>query len=547
MSNTTGWIVISILGIVGPPAFAVESEQIPDAASVYTQAEEASASPKPASAEVPGHITLDFKDADIGTVLRLLSLKSGMNIVAGPEVMGTVSVRLENVPWEEALEVVLRTYGYVYERRGNIIRVTTRENLSLEELITETFVLEYIQLAQRNLTSGAGTTPSTSQEDAGKELIDIITSMLSERGRVKLVSQRNAIVVTDTATNVYKIAQVIRKLDQRTPQAYIDSKVVKTQLDQGENLGIKWNIADTGISAGSARPVTFPFSTNKDSNKEYILPFAETFFPPTSSATTTTSSTGGGTVQPNTVEPRSFPFPDLAVSNRTYSFGTLSFSQFSALLSMLESRTNTKVVSNPRIVVLNNQTAKVKVGSEIPIPSFERNETTGSFEVTGFNYRDVGVVLNVTPHINTAEEILVHLKPEVSTLGSTISFTSTLSAPSFDVTNAETQVLIRSGETIAIGGLRENKTAISEARVPYLGSIPAIGKFFRSKRQTEGSSNRNVETLFFVTVSLIDTAGQLRGPLSGAAKAAASSQALGSSSVPKTPQAPLQQTGVKVA
>ena len=510
---------------------STDTSQTPQDSSVQTAS---------AHEEKAGYITMDFKEADIETVLRLLSLKSGMNIVAGPEVKGNVSVRLEDVPWEEALEVVLRTYGYVYERKGNIIRVTTRENLAQEELITETFFLEYIQLTKKNATNATGQAAGGATEEGGKELLDIITTMLSERGKVKMVTQRNAIVVTDAAANVYKIGQVIKKLDLPTPQAYIDSKVVKTQLDKGENLGIKWNAANMGVSTGAARPITFPFSTAKDTDKEYFPGVLEPFLGRTSTSNTTTGTTSTGTVTPNTAEPRSFPFVDPTVANRTYTFGTLDFTSFSALLSMLESRSNTKVVSNPRIVVLNNQTAKVKVGSEIPIPSFAFNQQTATFQVSDFKYRDIGVVLSVTPHINSAEEILVDLKPEVSSLGSTISFTSSLAAPSFDVTNAETQVLIRSGETIAIGGLRENKTSISEQQVPYLSSIPVLGKVFRSKRQTEGSSNRNTETLFFVTVTLIDTEGQPAGRKQDKRKKTSPSQeTVASQSVAKPPQPPL--------
>lgn len=500
--------------------------------------QEASPSGVPLEKEKEGNITMDFKEADINTVLRLLSVKSGVNIVAGPEVTGTVTARLENVPWEEALEVVLRTYGYVYEKKGNIIRVTTRENLAQEELVTETFVLEYIQLSKKSQPATPGAAATTGAEEAGgKELLDIVTTMLSERGKVKMVTQRNALVVTDTPTHVYKIRQVVARLDQRTPQAYIDSKVVKTQLDKGENLGIRWNLSSMGLSSGASRPVTFPFSAAKDTDKEHILPFAETFFPRVSATSSGTGATSSGQVIANTSEPRSFPFPDPAVSNRTFAFGTLDFTSFSALLSMLQSRSNTKVISNPRIVVQNNQTAKVKVGSEIPIPKFDFNQQTASFQVTGFSYRDVGVVLNVTPHINSSEEILVDVRPEVSSLGSTISFTSTLAAPSFDVTNAETQVLIRTGETVAIGGLLEDKLAVSEQEIPYLSSIPGLGKIFRSKRQTEGSSNRNVETLFFITVTLIDTEGQPRRGGQDTTKVPVPSQeTVGSQKVVKPPQ-----------
>ena len=526
------WIALNFLlpslAFAEEPAPSTDYKEKSNPAETPLLNEDASAADETANAEKPGYVTMDFKEADVNTVLRLLSLKSGMNIVAGPEVKGTITIRLENVPWEKALDVVLRTYGYVYERSDNIIRVTTKENLAQEELSTETFVLEYIQLSKKTEKD------VTKQEDAGKEVLDIITTMLSERGKVKLVIQRNAIVVTDTPTHVFRIGEVIKRLDQPSAQAYIDSKVVKTQLDKGENLGIRWNLASSGISSGPARPTLFPFATSPTTGAEHMGPVLSQFFPQTSGSSSTTGSSSAGTVAQNTSDPRSFPLPDLAVSNRTYTFGTLDLTQFSALLSFLQSRTNTKVVSNPRIVVLNNQTAKVKVGSEIPIPSFERNSTTGAFEVTGFSFRDVGVVLSVTPHINTANEVLVDLKPEVSALGSTITFTTSLAAPSFDVTNAETQVLIRSGETIAIGGLLQDSLSVSDQQVPYLANLPLVGKIFRSKRQTEGSSNRNVETLFFVTVTVVDTEGQ---PTGGAKKAKAnllaSKDTIGSQSLVK--------------
>jgi type II secretory pathway component GspD/PulD (secretin) len=196
-----------------------------------------------------------------------------------------------------------------------------------------------------------------------------------------------------------------------------------------------------------------------------------------------------------------------------FNYGTLDFSSFSAILNLLETRANTKVVSNPRVVVLNNQKASIQVGSDYPIPSFERNETTGSMEITGFSYRELGVVLNVTPHINSSEEILVDLMPEISSAGALIALgtgTSGFNAPSFNVTKAKTQVLIRSGQTIAIGGLMSDSMGSTEDKVPYLGDIPLVGKLFRSKRQQAADNSKN-ETLFFVTVTTVDSQGQPAG------------------------------------
>jgi len=418
-------------------------------------------------------VTLDFKDADINTVLRVMSLKSGVNIVAGPEVQGTVSIRLEDVPWRKALDVVLRTYGYVYEKDGNIIRVTTRDNLAAEPVVTKTFILNYSKAV---------------------EIQSAVQDMLTERGRIKVAERMNMLVVTDIPTNLFTIEEVIQRLDSVTPQAYIDSKVVRTDVTNIENLGIAWNIQ--GGLTGSSRPTTFPFIANDQEGG--LGSSLRQFFPLTVNSSTPTINPGNSRAFPNN--------PVEATTGSPFEFGTLDFTNFSSLLQFLETKSNTKIVSNPRVVVLNNQTAKVQVGSDIPLPTFERNETTGSVEISGFSYREVGVVLNVTPHINAQQEILVDLQPEVSSQGDTVDF-GDFQIPSFEVTKAVTQVLIRSGETIAIGGLMTDNASTAEQKVPYLSDVPVIGKLFRSKRQ-DANANSKVETLFFVTVTMVDTEGQ---------------------------------------
>jgi len=486
---------VGFLCLLGVASVVFAADPNPAAATQKTSVSDAQAIPAPVTPAVPAPavvttsgpateddtISLDFKDAEIGSVLRVLSMKSNVNIVTGPEVKGLVTVRLDNVPWEKALDVILRTYNYVYEREGNIIRVTSRDQMKLEPVETKTFVLNYSK---------------------AKEVQGSIMDMLSERGKIKSSERTNMLVVTDIPTNLYRIGEVIQKLDKPTSQAFIDSKVVRTELSNTENLGIDWNVVG-GLASGSTRPTTFPF-TSADGGTPMSL---RQFFP-----------VAGTAVGANVKDPRAFP--DIAAATGTsgttsatpptFNYGTLDFSSFSAILNLLESRSNTKVVSNPRIVVLNNQTANIQVGSDYPIPSFERNETTGSMEITGFSYRELGVVLNVTPHINSAEEILVDLLPEISSAGALIALgtgTAGFNAPSFNVTKAKTQVLIRSGQTIAIGGLVSDNYGSTEDKVPYLGDIPLVGKLFRSKRQT-AAENDKVETLFFVTVTTVDSQGQ---------------------------------------
>lgn len=430
--------------------------------------------PAPAAvATDPDSISLDFKDADISSVLRVLSMKSNVNIVTGPEVKGLVTVRLDNVAWEKALDVILRTYDYVYERDGNIIRVTTRDKMKLEPVETRTFIMNYSKAT---------------------EIQTAVQDILTERGRIKVSERSNMVVVTDIPTNLYRIAEVIKKIDQKTPQAHIDSKIVNTKAGLAENMGIAWQPSIT--AKGAIRPTTFPFSAVRDQGTPFGV---KEFFP---IATGAIGSSVGGV---NPSDPRSFPS---VLPSSSYSFGTLDFSSFQATLNFLKSYSNTKVVSNPRVTVLNNQTAHIQVGQQIPLPTYERNETTGSMVVSGFSYRDTGVVLNVTPHINSADEILVDLKPEVSNVGADQSFGGGVVAPRFDVTQAQTQLLIQSGQTIAIGGLLTDNVNQTEDKVPYLGDVPLVGKLFRSKRQTAGTGNEKNETIFFVTVTTVDSTGQ---------------------------------------
>lgn len=194
-----------------------------------------------------GLVSLDFRDAAIQNVLQVLALKSGVNIVASPEVTGTVSIQLTDVPWEQALAVILQTYGYAYEQKGNIIVVTTIADLKLrrendlllseqEPLTTEIFTLNFAK---------------------AEEAVVAVEKMLSARGKIDFDERTNTLIVTETASQVEKISVVIERLDRITPQVMIEAKIIKTTLDDNETLGIDWSTAL--YAAGAKRAVTYPF------------------------------------------------------------------------------------------------------------------------------------------------------------------------------------------------------------------------------------------------------------------------------------------------
>ena len=425
----------------------------------------------------PGNVTVDFKEADIQNVLRILAYKSGMNIVAGKDVEGTVTMRLVDVPWEKALDVVLKTYGYAYDRDDNIIRVTTVENLKKEELSTEVYTLNYASAA---------------------EVEKSVKDLLSDRGKVRSDVRSNTVIVTDMPTTLQRVSKVVSRLDQITPQVVIQAKVIETTLGDADRLGIKWN---TSVAVrGAARPTTLPFPATQTGPLKRFLPFGRgsqvsSTSVGSSAATTATTVTdfptggAGEGIQPT--------FP--VVDKNLFQFGTLDFSQFQAVLEMIQERNDTKILSEPHVVTLNNQEAKILVGEVIAIPTFERNETTGRMEITGYKDRDLGIRLSVIPQINSENEIVVSIHPEITNLLGYDDLTPDIKAPRFSTREAVTQVRIKNGQTIAIGGLIKENLVDSRTKVPILGDIPLLDKFFSWKNKTV----QKTDLLFFMTVNVI--------------------------------------------
>lgn len=421
-----------------------------------------------------GNVTMDFKDADITNVLRILSYKSGVNIVAGKDVTGPITIRLTDVPWEKALEVILRTYGYTYEREENIIRVTTTENLEKEELVTELFSLNYAQASNVPLA---------------------IEEMLSDRGKVKFDDRTNILIVTDIPTNVYKIKRVVEKLDTQTRQVVIETKIIETTLGNSDKFGIDWQMKV--IAKGAKIPTTLPFHRILDSEGQSYIPAPK---PP---ETEITYDEWGNTLVSQSVS--DFPtasdgtpsFPYTSVDD--FIFGTLDFSQFQAVLEILSSRGDTKIISNPKIVVLDNQEALITVGQTLNIPTYERNTQTGSMEITGYTEKELGILLKVTPHINAEGYVTLDLEPELSSLLRYDQLTAQVKVPVFSMRKAKTQLIIKDDETIAIGGLISERDVDKITKIPLLGDIPLIGIPFRKKERVK----EKTDLLFFVTVNIV--------------------------------------------
>ena len=438
------------------------------AAPAAAEGEATSAPSAPPAA--PGMISVDFKDADIRQVLRIISLKSGVDIVAGTDVEGLVTIKLTNVPWEQALDIILRTYGFTYERKGPIVRVMTVSALEKEALATEVFPIDYAK---------------------AKEVPDVLKEMLSERGRVKYDERTNTIIVTDIPTNLFQIKQVIERLDQRTPQALIETKVVETRLTKSENLGIDWSDSLTLTQTQNSIPSTFPLPTNAGLGRLGSKFFASPLI-----------TNQGGTIHDTLLT------TDPTTTLGSVGIGTLSTSRLTWILNALRQRTDTHIVSNPTLAVLNNHEARIHIGDEYPIPNYSIDPSTGRTTITGYTAKNLGTVLTVTPHVNPSKEIVVDLKPEVTSFQELVSYNtgggSSVGLPRFTVQTADTQVRIKDGDTIVIGGLVKKTETSTETKVPVLGDIPIIGLLFKNTSKYSTSDPVKQDLLIFLTVKLTE-------------------------------------------
>lgn len=439
--------VLVLICLCGMSTFAFAQEAAKKAAPPAPPAPAVSSTEK-LSMDDSGMVSFDFRDADIRNVFKILSLKSGVNIVASPEVTGLVTINLKNVPWKQALDVILQTYGYAYEQKGNIIMVSTIENMK-QRRQDAAALAEQVALETKTFPINFG---------KASEIIESISRMKSDRGSINYDARTNTIIVTDTPQQLEIMAGVIKKLDKTTPQVLIEAKIVETNLGDTENLGIDWI---TQVTAGlSKRPMTWPFTTS--STNKYV----------------------SGT------------FPSTSSSDFTY--GTLDFSQVQAVFQFLKTHSDTDILQNPRIVTMDNQPAQISVGSQYPIPTYTYNQDQAALQVSGWEYMDIGIIFNVTPHVNNANFVTLEVKPKITAILDFVTVENT-SLPRLSNESANTRVMIKDGETLVIGGLIKDQVTQTKKKTPVFGDIPIVGLAFQKSETTVTKT----DLLIFITPHIV--------------------------------------------
>ncbi len=433
----------------------------------------------------PRNITLDFKDADIQSVLRIIAYKSGVNIVTTPDVIGNVTIRLVDVPWEQTLETITKTCGFGFERVSDkIIMVSTLEKLAQQ---------------RKSLQEAAAMEPFDTQAivlnfSKAEDVKASLEKLVSPKGKITVESRSNTIIITDIKSNLKMVGDIIKSLDKATPQVMIEARIIETTLGTAEKLGINWTTQVT--ATGAKRPTTIPFNKNSNANMFPDVTREETY---SSDGITVASDFPLIPGLPTSLtELRQLKYGGFPMSAATdFAFGTLDFSGFKAVLEVLSSRSDTKILSNPRITTLNNQEAKMLVGTIVPIPTYEYSKETGTQTIKGYETLEVGIKLLVTPNINEKNYITLSVKPSVDEITAWTGPNN--ERPIVSTRSAETRVMIKDGQTLALGGLISEKKIKSRRGIPILKDIPIICILFSKNEDTIDRT----ELLIFITPRII--------------------------------------------
>ncbi|MDD2703657.1 MAG: secretin N-terminal domain-containing protein [Candidatus Omnitrophica bacterium] len=423
---------------------------------------------------------LAFRETDIKDILRQLAKQYNLNIVFSEQVRGLVTVELNNVSIEQAMDAVITVNGFVYNKKENVYKVTTQEEAGREGKQTKLFKLNNADSAR---------------------LKETLSKILSSDGSCEADGRSNSLLVTDSAAVINKIENMMPSLDEITPQVLIEAKFIETSLTNTETLGIDWT---TTISAsGASRPTAFPFDALKGGSLEKYLPQDA---PSSSESTSGSTGTGNGMTTTTVSDfPTSYPYSFPYATKDSFTFGTLDFTGLKAVFDCLKKRSNTKLVANPRVVTLNSQEATINVGKVLSLPKYERNDTTGNMEISGWESMPVGVTLVVTPQISPDGHIRLKLRPEVSSLTGYASTRDGVNeGPITSSRKVSTEVQILDGETVVIGGLVKEESLSLVKKVPLLGDIPVLGYLFKTKQEgSTGSPNEKTDLLIFVTARII--------------------------------------------
>jgi type IV pilus assembly protein PilQ len=393
-------------------------------------------------------ISVDFRKTPIEDVIRIITEQAGVGVVASPNVKGETTVKLTNVPLEEALRSILEVQGYDYVVGDNIVKILARNEMPQvpERLTTQIFEITYADV---------------------NDVVRSLEKFKSESGSVSHIRGTSRVLITDKESKVKDIDEFISQVDRITPQILVEARIYDITSKDNFDLGVQWS-AGTRTNFNAAGEPNTATHTN---------PFSVTNF---NGTTSKASSTNAG-----------------------LRLGWLTSNvDVNVLLKAQNEKIDAKLLANPRVLVLNDQTATMKIVSQIPFQELTESALGGSIGTTAF--REVGVELHVTAHLAVRDQMIrMHLKPvfsvvtgQVQVVGQSASYPQ----PVVDRRETDTTLLVRNGQTIVMGGLRKKEVSKQVNKVPLLGDLPLVGALFRFK----GEQTINSELIVFVTPWIVE-------------------------------------------
>ncbi len=426
-------------------------------------------------------ISLDFKDGDINDIFRLFADISGLNIVVQPGVTGRITLKLTEVPWDQALELISKTnkLGFIVE--GNVIRIAPLGELAAEEA-------EKRRLAEEQALAGdLFTQTRVLSYSKSSDIMPLLQRNLSPRGDIVIDERTNTVIFTDLARGVEAINALIDTLDTPIPGVEIEARIVVTTRTFARQLGVQWGFTSNQTQAlGNTTELTFPNRVQLDgqaigsgSQRNFQVPGAAT----------------GGLAPPQVTEGAlqvqrgyavNLPFAGAPTGAVGLSLGSITGAfNVDAAISAAERRGQVRIISAPKIITQNNREAVIKQGTTFPVQVVANNTITVQF-------KDAVLELLVTPQITSADTIIL----DIEINNDSLDFGRSVNGiPSIITQSATTQVLVADGSTTVIGGVFVNTSQLDEQYVPLLHEIPILGYLFKSKN----IDTRNEELLIFLT------------------------------------------------
>ncbi len=415
----------------------------------------------------------EFQGDDVGQVLRLLARQAKINMVVSEAVTGTVTMRLEDVTALQAIAIIVKAKSLFMDKIDNVYYIKTAVERTAEPTESDSYQLSY---------------------GRAKDIAPLLASQLASKDPPQVDERTNMIFFRETRSNIDNIRKMLISIDKPTKQVMIEARLVEVNANPKQSFGFNWS----GVFGSSTTPQTIRYGGSQPATADSVtldangVPHIVPGVPAQGKFDAATGKLIGADF-----------FLDQALKTIGGQFAILSAPQLSVTMRALNEDSDAEFLANPRIVTADNMQAKIEITRNQPVPQLNFNEQTATAVFGGFQDKKFGNTLLVRPSINKDNFITLNVKPEISNKVGDATFVfagATVASPVIDTRSLDSNVLIKSGDTLAIGGLLQDEVTKARNKVPLLGDMPILGYFFQEKLNAR--TKRNL--LVFVTPTIID-------------------------------------------